>query len=466
MSEKLWGGRFSETTERSVEAFTASVDVDWRLYTHDIEGSIAHCRMLARQSIITDEEASRMIEGLGKIKREIDRGKFHFDDDLEDVHMNIESGLLGEVGKIAQKLHTARSRNDQVVLDTRMFLRDGAREVIRLLVDFRKVFTRLARRYIDIVMPGYTHLQRAQPVLLSHHLMAYQEMFSRDEERFRGCMERIDVMPLGCAALAGTPHPIDREYTAKLLGFPRVSKNSIDSVSDRDFILEFMAAANICMIHLSRLSEELIIWAASEFNFIELPDAFSTGSSIMPQKKNPDVCELVRGKTSRVLGDLVAMLSLMKAQPLAYNRDMQEDKEPLFHTVDTLTSSLDIYIKMLPALKINREVMEKAAAIGCLNATDLADYLVDLGMPFRKAHGCVGKAVQYAIGQGKELHDLTLKELKSFSTLIKKDVFDLLTTRSMIDRRLSFGGTATKNVVAAIEAVEKELAEPAEEQTE
>ncbi|MCP4690916.1 MAG: argininosuccinate lyase, partial [Desulfobacterales bacterium] len=333
------------------------------------------------------------------------------------------------------------------------------REVIRLLVDFRKVITRLARRYIDIVMPGYTHLQRAQPVLLSHHLMAYQEMFSRDEERFRSCLERIDVMPLGSAALAGTPHPIDREYTAELLGFPKISRNSIDSVSDRDFMIEFIAAANICMMHLSRLSEELIIWSTAEFNFIELPDAFSTGSSIMPQKKNPDVCELVRGKASRVLGDLTAMLTLMKAQPLAYNRDMQEDKEPLFHTVDALTASLEIYNKMLPALKINREVMEKAANIGCLNATDLADYLVDRGMPFRKAHGVVGGAVHCAIENGKELHELSLKELRGFSSLIKKDVFDVLTTRSMIDRRLSFGGTATKNVIAAIELIEKELVE-------
>jgi len=457
MAEKLWDGRFSEKTDKMVEDFTSSIDIDKRLYSYDIEGSIAHCRMLAKTSIISEADASALIEGLVAIKREIDRGKFRFDNSLEDIHMHIEARLIQKVGKVAQKLHTARSRNDQVVLDVRMYLRDETLKTIKRLVMLTKIIVDLAKTYMDVILPGYTHLQRAQPVLLSHHFMAYYEMFSRDIDRFKEGLKRINVLPLGSAALAGTTYPIDREYTAQLLDFPKISANSIDAVSDRDFIIEFISAASICMIHLSRLSEEFILWSSSEFGFIELPDSFATGSSIMPQKKNPDVPELVRGKSGRVFGDLVSLLTMMKSLPLSYNRDMQEDKTALFNTVDILTECIEIYIKMLPKLKINQEVMQQAASRGFLNATDMADYLVAGGMPFRQAHGCVGKAVAYASRLKKELHELTLEELQSFSSHIKKDIFDILTTDQMINRRTSFGGTASVCVKAAIKAAEKEL---------
>ena len=462
MSEKPWDGRFSQKTDRLVEAFTSSINIDKRLYSYDIEGSIAHCRMLARQSIITEEDASLLIQGLGKIKRDIERGEFLFDDSLEDIHMHIESRLIEDIGKVAQKLHTARSRNDQIALDVRMYLRDETLDILKNLISLRELIVDFAKVHIDAVLPGYTHLQRAQPVLLSHHMMAYYEMFSRDCGRFRDALKRMNIMPLGSAALAGTTYPIDREYTAELLGFPEVSANSIDSVSDRDFIIEFLAAASLCMVHLSRISEELVLWSSSEFGFIELPDSFSTGSSIMPQKKNPDVPELVRGKTGRVFGDLIALLSIMKSLPLAYNRDMQEDKGPLFDAVDTLKACVEIYIKMLPNIKIKKEAMLEAASRGFLNATDMADYLVARGMPFRQAHSCIGKIVSYAISENKELHEMTLKELKPFSSLFKKDVFDILTTGQMIDRRESFGGTATKNVKAAIKRAELDIKKESE----
>ncbi len=462
MSEKPWNGRFTEKTDKIVEDFTSSIDVDKRLYTYDIEGSIAHCRMLAKASIISEEDASSLMEGLGKIKREIEHKNFQFDNSLEDIHMHIESRLVQLVGKAGQNLHAARSRNDQVALDVRMYLRDETLNTIKLLVMLRKSIVGLAKTHIDVVLPGYTHLQRAQPVLLSHHLMAYYEMFSRDAARFRDCLKRINVMPLGSAAIAGTTYPIDREYTAELLDFPKVSANSIDAVSDRDFIIEFLSAASICMVHFSRMSEEFILWSSSEFGFIELPDSFATGSSIMPQKKNPDVPELVRGKTGRVFGDLMALLSIMKSLPLAYNRDMQEDKAALFNTVDILTGCIEIYIKMLPKLKINKEAMRQATSTGFLNATDMADYLVARGMQFRQAHSCVGKAVGYALSKKMELHELTLEELKPFSSLFDKDIFDVLTTEEMINRRKSFGGTATENVLAAIKEAEKELEEEME----
>ncbi len=458
MATKLWDGRFSEKTDRMVEDFTSSIDIDKRLYSYDIKGSIAHCRMLAKTSIISEEDASSLIEGLGVIKREIDRGDFQFDKSLEDIHMHIETRLIEKVGKVAQKLHTARSRNDQVALDVRMYLRKETLNTVKRLIMLQKVIVELAKAHIDVVLPGYTHLQRAQPILLSHHLMAYYEMFSRDAGRFEDCLKRINVMPLGSAALAGTTYPIDREYVARILDFPEVSANSIDAVSDRDFIIEFLSAASICVVHLSRMSEELILWSSSEFGFIELPDSFATGSSIMPQKKNPDVPELVRGKTGRVFGDLVSLLTVMKSLPLSYNRDMQEDKTALFSTVDILTECLEIYIKMLPKLKVNKEAMQQATSTGFLNATDMADYLVTKGMAFRQAHGCVGEAVAYASNKKKELHELTLKELKSFSSHIEKGIFNILTIDQMINRRKSFGGTALKNVKAAINNAEKNLA--------
>jgi argininosuccinate lyase len=457
MSDKPWDGRFAEHTDAGVERFTSSIQTDRRLYPYDIEGSVAHCRMLAKVGVITREEADTLVEGLRRIRRELDQGDFQFDDSLEDIHMHIEARLLREVGEVAQKLHTARSRNDQVALDARMFLRDDP-------PDHRQP-ARVARRAGDAgrtahrcVMPGYTHLQRAQPVLVAHHWMAYYEMFTRDAERMADSLKRTDVMPLGAAALAGTTYPIDRHYAAELLQFPAIAANSMDAVSDRDFILEFLSAASICMVHFSRMSEELVLWSSAEFGFIELPDAFATGSSIMPQKKNPDVPELIRGKAGRVIGDLVALLTLMKALPLAYNRDMQEDKPPLFDAVDTLQGCLDITIKMLPAIAIKAATMRRAASVGFLNATDMADYLVGQGVPFRGAHAIVGRAVAYALGKGKELHELSLKELTAFSRAIASDIFDQLTLEKMIARRQSIGGTATDNVRAAIETAKKQLA--------
>ena len=459
MSDKPWDGRFSERTDTSVEAFTSSIQFDRRLYPYDIEGSVAHCRMLAKVGVITADESETLVEGLWRIKRELDQGNFDFDDSLEDIHMHIEARLLQEVGKVAQKLHTARSRNDQVALDIRMFLREATARIIAGLYGMRRRLVELAEQHVQTVMPGYTHLQRAQPVLLAHHLMAYFEMFSRDAMRFEDSLKRTNVMPLGAAALAGTTYPIDRNYTAELLGFPAVSANSMDSVADRDFILEFLSAAAICMVHFSRLSEELVLWSSAEFGFIEIADAFSTGSSIMPQKKNPDIPELIRGKTGRVVGSLMAELTLMKGLPLAYNRDMQEDKPPLFDAVDTLESCLHIAAKMIPTIKVKAEQMRAAASVGFLNATDMADYLVGRGIPFRKAHSIVGQAVAFALEKGKELDELSLNELQGFSKEIEEDLFDHLTLEHMISRRSSIGGTSADNVRAAIERAQKELAQ-------
>jgi argininosuccinate lyase len=457
MSEKLWDGRFSEKTSRSVEKFTASIQVDKRLYAYDIAGSVAHCKMLARCGVLTDDEAAELVRGLGLIKKEIESGQLAYDDSLEDIHMHIEARLFHEVGKVAQKLHTARSRNDQVALDVRLYLRKETADIIRCLALLRKALISLAGDNTDAILPGYTHMQRAQPVLLAHHLMAYYEMFKRDAQRFADCLDRINVMPLGTAALAGTTYPIDRQYVAELLDFPAVSPNSMDAVADRDFVMEFLASASICMLHFSRLSEEMILWSTAEFGFIELSDAFSTGSSIMPQKKNPDIPELVRGKTGRVIGDLIAMLTIVKSLPLAYNRDLQEDKEPLFDAVDTLAACVDIYTRMLPEITVKKDRMIQAAATGYLNATDLADYLVNQGVPFRTAHSCAGKAVAYGIENGRELHELTLEELKKFAPEIKAEVFALLEPESVVNRRTSFGGTATANVVEAIAVAKKDL---------
>ena len=363
MSQKLWAGRFKEKTAKIVEGFTSSIDVDRRLYAYDIQGSIAHCKTLAKAGILTAKESKTITAGLKQVQQEIEDQTFAYQDALEDIHTHIETRLAEIIGNVAHKLHTARSRNDQVALDVRLYLRDTVASLIRGLVKLQKVVVRVAKRHIDTALPGYTHLQRAQPVLLAHHLMAYYEMFSRDADRLKDCLARINVMPLGSAALAGTPHPIDRKYTAELLGFKKVSANSMDSVSDRDFIIEFLSAASIGMMHLSRLSEELIIWSSAEFNFVDLPDAFATGSSIMPQKKNPDVAELTRGKTGRVFGNLMAMLALMKSLPLSYNRDMQEDKSLLFDAVDVMAGCVDITIQMLPKIKFNKTSMHKAAAI-------------------------------------------------------------------------------------------------------
>ena len=466
MADKLWKGRFEEDTAGIVDRFTASIDQDRRLYRYDIRGSIAHCRMLAKVGVISPYESEQLEEGLKAIEAEIEAGEFVYDISLEDIHMHIEARLFDTIGPVAQKLHTARSRNDQIALDLRLFLRDAVVAIRQGLYKFQRVLIELAKRHIDVILPGYTHLQRAQPVRLAHHLLAYYEMASRDADRMNDCLRRINVMPLGAAALAGTTYPIDREYVAELLDFPAVSGNSLDTVSDRDFVIEFLAAASLCMVHLSRLSEELILWSSAEFGFIELPDAYTTGSSIMPQKKNPDVAELVRGRTGGVVGQLMAMLTIMKGLPLSYNRDLQEDKQPIFDTVDTLSICLEIYSEMLPEISIRSVHMQAAADSSYQNATDLADYLVSRGMSFREAHHCAGKAVRYAIDQGKELHQLTLKQLQTFSGRIQKEVFRWLAVEQVVDRRTSAGGTGKDAVLTAIKVAEEKLSqEPHAEHT-
>lgn len=451
MSAKLWAGRFSMGTDKAVEAFTSSILVDKRLYAHDIQGSIAHSKMMAKQGVIEEDEAELMEKGLLEVKADIENGSFVYDDALEDIHMHIESALTEKIGDVARKLHTGRSRNDQVALDIRLYLRDETRVVIDGLKTLRGVIVELAEKQFGVVMPGYTHLQRAQPVLFSHHMMAYYEMFTRDQERFEDALTRINVMPLGAAALAGTTYPIDRHYVAELLDFPKVSANSMDTVADRDFIMEFLSAASIAMVHFSRFSEELILWSSSEYHFIEISDAFTTGSSIMPQKKNPDIPELVRGKAGRVIGSLMASITQMKGLPMAYNRDMQEDKPPLFDGVDTIKAVIDIYIRMLPNIKVMADVTRLSTETGFLNATDLADYLATKGMPFREAHSVSGKAVAYALDKGVELGDLSLEEMTGFSELIESDIFTFLTTDAMVERRTSFGGTAPSRVRKAMD---------------
>ena len=430
-----------------MEAFTASIDVDSRLYRHDIAGSIAHAKMLARQRIIPSRDARKIVRGLKTIEREIDRGKFVFSSTDEDIHMNIERRLSEKIGAAGRKLHTARSRNDQVALDMRLFLREEVALIIETLQMLQRELTGAARKNLDVIMPGYTHLQRAQPVRFAHHLLAYYDMFERDGERLSSCLERINVLPLGAGALAGTSFPIDRNYVAQLLNFPRVSKNSIDTVSDRDFVLEFVATAAILFVHLSRLGEELVLWSSQEFGFVELPDRYCTGSSMMPQKKNPDVPELVRGKAGRVFGHLQALLTIMKGLPLAYNRDLQEDKIPLFDTVDTVKTSVGIMAELIHGMKVRKDRMLTAAQDGLMNATDLADYLVERGIPFRDAHAISGRIVRHCVAKDCRIEELSLKELKGFSKKIEEDVYDFLATESVVNRRRAFGGTARSNVM-------------------
>jgi len=451
--EKPWAGRFQEKTEKTVEDFTASVSFDRRLWEYDIEGSVAHVKMLKKQKIIPPKDADAILSALKKIKQEIQIGQFKFRDDLEDIHMNIEYALIKKIGARGGKLHTARSRNDQVALDIRLFLREEIKKIQKLIEEFQSVLVKIAEEQIGVIMPGYTHLQKAQPVLLSHHILAYFEMFERDRGRFEDCFKRVNVMPLGSAALAGTSLPIDRNYVAQLLNFPLISHNSIDAVSDRDFAIEFLSCASILMVHLSRFAEEMILWSTEEFSFIELPDAYTTGSSIMPQKKNPDVLELVRGKSGRVIGHLIAMLIVLKGLPLAYNRDLQEDKEPLFDTSDTLKACISVLIKMLPEIKFNKAKMLKAAEGGFSNATDLAEYLVRKGLPFRDAHRVTGRIVRYCLENNKTLNELDLKELKRFSKKIESDVFNYLSVESSINRKDSYGGTARERVLARIKQI-------------
>jgi argininosuccinate lyase len=452
---KAWAGRFTEATDGLVEEFTASIPYDWRLYPYDIAGSIVHARMLGRQGIITKKEADRITRGLEEILKEIRSGVFKFRIDLEDIHMNIENRLIKKIGPVGGKLHTARSRNDQVALDVRMYLRDQIADIHELLAGLQNVIVALADRYRDVVLPGYTHLQRAQPVLLGHHLLAYYEMFERDRGRLEDCFRRVNVMPLGAGALAGTVLPIDRKFVARQLAFGSVSENSMDAVSDRDFVIEFVSACAQIMMHLSRLSEELVIWSSSEFGFVTISDAYTTGSSIMPQKKNPDVAELARGKTGRVYGSLVAVLTVMKGLPLAYNRDMQEDKEPLFDAVDTVSLSLSVFIEMLKGVTIQKEKMRHAAEDDFITATDLADYLVKKGMPFRQAHEVVGRAVLLAVETGCALSTMPLTEYRRLSPLIREDVYDALSVEASVSRRTSYGGTAPANLNKRLQTLKK-----------
>ncbi|MCU7803450.1 MAG: argininosuccinate lyase [Candidatus Thiodiazotropha sp. (ex Lucinoma borealis)] len=447
---KLWSGRFNQPTDAFVEAFTASVEFDQRLYQYDIQGSIAHATMLASQGILSDAERDAIVQGLELIRKRIEQGDFTWSVALEDVHMNIESALTEAIGDAGKKLHTGRSRNDQVATDIRLWLRDEIETIRTVILRLQAALLDKAELEIETILPGFTHLQTAQPVTFGHHLMAWFEMLERDRERLADCNKRLNVMPLGAAALAGTTYPIDRHQTAELLGFSRPAENSLDAVSDRDFAIEFSAAASILMMHLSRFSEELIIWSSAQFGFIELSDSFCTGSSIMPQKKNPDVPELIRGKTGRIFGHLIGLLTLMKSQPLAYNKDNQEDKEPLFDTVDNLKGSLKVFADMVPAITCRKETMRRATMQGFATATDLADYLVRKGIPFRDAHEVVGKAVAFGVAEGRDLSEMSLQELQTFSSEIATDVFEILTLEGSLAARDHIGGTAPKQVRAAI----------------
>lgn len=457
MTEKLWQGRFDQPTNKLVEEYTASIHFDSRLFRYDIEGSIAHCRMLGECGIIPQDEAFRIVEALGEILRDIERGKVALDASREDIHMAVEGELIARIGETGGKLHTARSRNDQIALDMRLYMRDVLFQARNLLYELRSVLVAMAERFRDVIMPGFTHLQHAQPVHFSHHLMAYYEMFHRDDERFRDCLGRTNVMPLGSAALAGTTYPIDMGWTARSLNFPRIIANSMDAVSDRDYMIEFCSASAIFMMHVSRLAEELILWSSPEFAFIEISDAFCTGSSIMPQKKNPDVPELMRGKSGRVFGNLMALLTLTKGLPLSYNRDLQEDKEPVFDTADTVLTTMRLLGKLLPEIRINETRMAYMAGQGFTLATDLADYLARKGVPFRKAHHIIGQIVQHCIQNGRNLDELSLDEFKAFHKAFDADVFPYLNIHSVIDQRTSMGGTAASRISEAIARAKTEL---------
>ncbi|MFQ5737237.1 MAG: argininosuccinate lyase [Thermodesulfobacteriota bacterium] len=457
MKKKPWSGRFTGSVDRLAEELNASISFDRRLYRHDISGSIAHANVLARACIITGREAKRIIAGLKEVEREIERGAFEFTPEMEDIHMAVEMRLCEKIGPLGGKLHTGRSRNDQVALDVRLYLRDEIFGIGGLLHELKKAVVEKAEENVGCVMPGYTHLQRAQPVLFAHHMLAYYEMFKRDTARLLDCLTRVDSLPLGAGALAGSPYNLDRKFTAKLLGFSSVTENSIDSVSDRDFSIEFISAASIMMMHLSRLAEEIILWSSQEFGFVELSDAFSTGSSIMPQKKNPDLAELARGKTGRVYGNLVTLLTVMKGLPLAYNKDMQEDKEPLFDTVDTVKAVLGVFAPMLKTMKVNKEAMERATGAGFLNATDAADYLVGRGVPFREAHHAAGKAVAYCIKESKTLEDLTADEWQAINPLFGPGIEQAVSMKSSLNTRKIYGGTAPATVKRRLRAVKKEL---------
>ena len=454
---KLWGGRFAEATDAFVQRFTASIDFDRRLFQQDIDGSVAHAKMLAKAGILTVDDVSQILDGLESIRQDIIDDKFEWSIALEDVHMNIEAALTSRIGDVGKKLHTGRSRNDQVATDIRLYVRGEIDLIAKLITKLQSALIKVAETEASTIMPGFTHLQTAQPISFGHHMMAWYEMLNRDYDRLLDCRKRVNVSPLGAAALAGTTYPIDRNFTAEQLGFDAPTRNSLDSVSDRDFAIELASFASILMMHLSRFSEELVLWTSAQFNFIDLPDRFCTGSSIMPQKKNPDVPELVRGKTGRVHGHLVSLLTLMKSQPLAYNKDNQEDKEPLFDLIDTVKDCLFAYSEMMPAVSCNKDEMYAAAQQGYATATDLADYLVKKGMAFRDAHEVVGKSVAFGIEQKKDLADLSLAELQNFSDLVTEDVFEVLTLEGSIGARDHIGGTAPTQVLAAVATAKEDL---------
>ena len=454
---KLWGGRFQKNTDKKVDDFNSSIRFDKRMYKQDIRGSIAHARMLGKQNIIPQEDADKIITELKNILNDIENGKIEFLIDAEDIHMNIEKILTDRIGDAGKRLHTGRSRNDQVAVDLRMYLRDETEELEEMLVHALTVFVELAKEHTETFMPGYTHLQKAQPVTFAHHLMAYYEMFSRDLSRLRDCRRRMNVMPLGSGALAGTTYPLDRESVAEELGFDSVSMNSLDGVSDRDFVIELASCLSMIMMHLSRFSEELILWSSHEFSFVEMDDAFSTGSSIMPQKKNPDVAELIRGKTGRVYGHLMGLLTTMKGIPLAYNKDMQEDKEPIFDALDTVKLCLPVFCDMVSTMKVRKDNMLQGAKGGFTNATDAADYLVKKGLPFREAHAVIGHMVFYAIENNKNLDDLSIEEFKQFSDIIDEDIYDAISMDTCVNGRSIIGGPAKETVEKAIAKAEAEL---------
>lgn len=452
---KAWGGRFREETHRLVEQFTSSLPFDQRLFEHDIQGSIAHCQTLERAKVISRQESRTIIRGLERVRTELRQQRFPFCQQDEDIHMAVERRLTDLIGPLGGKLHTGRSRNDQVALDLRLYLRETLKTVTEQLRGFQQALLTLARKHLHVVMPGYTHLQRAQPVLFAHHMLAYVEMLERDKSRVRDTLSRLNMMPLGSGALAGTNYPLDRAWTAKLLGFPAITQNSLDAVSDRDFVVDVLAALATLMMHLSRLSEELVLWSSQEFQFVELPDGFCTGSSMMPQKKNPDVPELIRGKTGRVYGHLLAILTTLKSLPLSYNRDLQEDKEPLFDALDTILTSVELYTALMKRLKVRRDVMGKAVGSGYLCATELADYLVEKGVPFRESHTIVGRLVRTCVERQHDLHQLTLTDLRSFSSRFRPDALERLTPEGAIERKGQVGGTARKQVEARLKAWEK-----------
>jgi len=457
IGKKPWGGRFQKSTAPNVEKFTSSIHYDQRLYPYDIEGSVAHATMLAKQNIISKNEAAKIVSALKNILKDIEKEKFKFSPADEDIHMAIERELISRIGEIGGKLHSARSRNDQIVLDVRLFLRTEIEIIISLVNALQMQLAGLAKREIKTIMPGYTHMQKAQPVLLSHYFLAFAEMFKRDVQRLNDCRNRLNVLPLGAAALAGTGLPIDREWTADILDFPEVSKNSMDTVADRDFVAEFIFSASLLMMHLSRFCEDLVLWSSDEFGFVEISDAYTTGSSIMPQKKNPDVAELVRGKTARVYGDLFAIMTLLKGLPMAYNRDLQEDKEPLFDAVDTVKDCLAIFTEMINHTKFNAERMYMAAEEGFCTATDVAEYLVGRGMPFRRAHEIVGKIVAYCLKNKKELKNLTLKEYQIFYHGFTEDIKNIIKLEQAVNSRKHTGGTATSSVLKRIKEFEKSI---------